>query len=99
MREPTTHPGTTESVIGDADRLAALRSTGMLDSPAEEAFDRLTRLAISILRVPVSLVSIVDRDRQFFKSSGGLPTKVAEARETPLTHSFCQHVVGRSEEH
>ena len=97
MSETITSQGTTPEIIGDADRLAALISTGLLDSPAEEAFDRLTRLAISILRVPVSLVSIVDRDRQFFKSSGGLPAKVANARETPLTHSFCQHVVGSGE--
>ena len=96
MSEMITSTGT-PNALDDADRLEALRRTGLLDSPAEEAFDRLTRLAISILRVPVSLVSIVDRDRQFFKSSGGLPTKVATARQTPLTHSFCQHVVGSGE--
>ena len=97
MSDTITSQDPTSTVLGDADRLAALRSTGLLDSPAEEAFDRLTRLAISILRVPVSLVSIVDHDRQFFKSSGGLPTKVADARQTPLTHSFCQHVVASGE--
>ena len=97
MSDTITSHGTTPEVVSDARRLEAVQSTGLLDSPGEEAFDRLTRLAISILRVPVSLVSIVDRDRQFFKSSGGLPTKVADARETPLTHSFCQHVVGSGE--
>ena len=97
MSDTITSPDTIENVIEDPDRLESLRRTGLLDSPAEEAFDRLTRLAISILRIPVSLVSIVDRDRQFFKSSGGLPTKIAEARETPLTHSFCQHVVASGE--
>ena len=40
----------------------------LLDSPPEEAFDRLTRLATTVLRVPVALVSLVDGDRQFFKS-------------------------------
>jgi GAF domain-containing protein len=75
------------------ERLDALRSTGLLDSPAEEAFDRLTRLAARLLRVPVALVSLVDEDRQFFKSCFGLPEPLATQRETPLSHSFCQHVV------
>src|SRR5687768_10706789 len=97
MSETITSQGTMMDILDDSDRLEAIRRTGLLDSPAEEAFDRLTRLAISILRIPVSLVSIVDRDRQFFKSAGGLPAKVADARQTPLTHSFCQHVVGSGE--
>ena len=47
-----------------------------------------------LLGVPVALVSLVDDTRQFFKSQQGLPSPVAsEARQTPLTHSFCQHVV------
>jgi signal transduction histidine kinase len=74
-------------------RLAALHATALLDSPAEEAFDRLTRLATRLLHVPVALVSLVDEDRQFFKSCIGLPEPWASARETPLSHSFCQHAV------
>ena len=77
----------------DAARLGALRRTGLLDTVAEESFDRLTRIAASALGVPVSLVSLVDEDRQFFKSCVGLPQPWADARETPLSHSFCQHVV------
>ena len=77
----------------DAERLEALRRTGLLDSPAEERFDRLTRLASRLLGVPVALVSLVDEDRQFFKSCFGLPEPWASRRETPLSHSFCQHVV------
>ena len=65
----------------------------MLDSPPDTAFDRLTRLASSILGVPVALVSLVDDKRQFFKSQVGLPEPWASARETPLSHSFCRHVV------
>jgi GAF domain-containing protein len=75
-----------------ADRVSALRSTGLLDSLAEEAFDRLTRLATQVIHVPVSLVSLVDEKRQFFKSAQGLPEPWSKARETPLTHSFCQHI-------
>ncbi|HEX8274298.1 MAG TPA: PAS domain S-box protein [Longimicrobiaceae bacterium] len=77
----------------EVDRLAALRRTGLLDTPPEEAFDRLTRLASRILEAPVALVSLVDRDRQFFKSAVGFPEGWTHVRETPLSHSLCQHVV------
>jgi serine phosphatase RsbU (regulator of sigma subunit) len=80
--------------LGDLDRLSALSRTGLLDSPAEPGFDRLTRLASRLLRAPVSLVSLVDDRRQFFKSALGLEEGV---RETPLSHSFCQHVVSSGE--
>jgi signal transduction histidine kinase len=79
--------------LGDAERLSALRRTALLDTPAEEAFDRLTRLASRVLRAPVALVSLVDRDRQFFKSCVGLPEPWATHRQTPMSHSFCQHAV------
>jgi GAF domain-containing protein len=81
------------AALNDANRLLALQATGLLDTPPEESFDRLTRLASRILRVPVSLISLVDADRQFFKSQIGLPAPYDRTRETPLTHSFCQHVV------
>ncbi len=77
----------------DPARLAVLRASGLLDAPAEEAFDRLTRLAARLLNAPVALVSLVDDCRQFFKSAVGLPEPWASRRETPLSHSFCQHVV------
>jgi hypothetical protein len=83
--------------LGDPERLLALRLTALLDSPAEEAFDRLTRLASRVLRAPIALVSLVDADRQFFKSCVGLPPDVTEARGTPLSHSFCQHAVERAQ--
>lgn len=79
--------------VDDPERLAALRRTKLLDSPPEESFDRLTRLASRVLNAPVALVSLVDVDRQFFKSCVGLPTPWSRARETPLSHSFCQYVV------
>jgi signal transduction histidine kinase len=79
------------------DRLDTLAATDLLDSPIEEAFDRFTRLVSTILKTPVSLVSLVDQNRQFFKSSVGLPEPWASKRETPLSHSFCQHVVHTSQ--
>ena len=78
-------------------RMAALRATDLLDSPPDQAFDRLTNLARRVLGVPVAAVSLVDNDRQFFKSSPGLPEPWASRRQTPLSHSFCQHVVGAGE--
>ncbi len=84
-------------VIGNGARLKALRRTSLLDSPPEEAFDRLTRLATTVLRVPVALVSLVDGHRQFFKSQCGLSEPLASLRQTPLTHSFCKHAVGSRE--
>jgi PAS domain S-box-containing protein len=85
------------SVLGDARRLATLRRTALLDTPPQEAFDRLTQLAARILKAPVALVSLVDRDRQFFKSQVGLPEPWASWCETPLSHSFCQYAVDSRE--
>lgn len=79
--------------IRDPARLGALGHTALLNTPAEEAFDRLTRLVTKILHVPVALVSLVAEDHQFFKSCVGLPEPWASSRRTPLTHSFCQHTV------
>lgn len=85
--------GPAQDAIRDSARLEALRGLGLLDGPPQAGFDRLTRLVRQALRVPVALVSLVEAERQFFLSADGLPEKLATARETPLSHSFCQHVV------
>ncbi|WP_136515305.1 GAF domain-containing sensor histidine kinase [Geomonas edaphica] len=77
--------------VADPTRLAALRAVALLDTPAEEAFDRLTRLAARFTSAPTALVSLIDSDRQFFKSCLGLPEPWQSRRETPLSHSFCQY--------
>ncbi|NJL08746.1 MAG: PAS domain-containing protein [Methylacidiphilales bacterium] len=74
-------------------RLEALAETGLLDSETEERFDRLTRMVARTLCVPISLFSLVDDRRQFFKSAFGLGEPLASRRETPLSHAFCRHVV------
>lgn len=79
--------------LTDVERLAALTESGLLDSEAEESFDRLTRLAGRLLDAPVALVSLVTDSRQFFKSAVGLAPPLDTQRETPLSHSFCKHVV------
>ncbi len=73
----------------DTDHLTVLRNLDLLDTPPEEAFDRLTGLVARTLHVPISLVSLVTEKYQFFKSAYGL----GDLRQTPLSHSFCQHVV------
>ncbi len=75
----------------DPARLKALKSVALLDTPAEQAFDRLSWLASQFLDAPVALVSLVDAERQYFKSCIGLPEPWNSQRQTPLSHSFCQH--------
>lgn len=69
-------------------RLQTLRSFDILDTPQEERFDRLTRMARRLFDVPIALVSLVDKDRQWFKSRIGLPVS-----ETPRDISFCGHSI------
>ena len=77
--------------------MTELLASSLLDSPPEEAFDRLTRLASRLLGAPVALVSLLGDDRVFFKSAIGLPEPWATHRETPLSYSFCRHVIASGE--
>ena len=72
----------------------SLEGLELVDAPKSDAFDNLTRLATRLLQTPIALVSIVEesKDRQFFTSQYGLPDPWAADRQTPLSHSFCQHV-------
>ncbi len=72
----------------ESQRLDTLRSLNVLDSAPEERFDRLTRLAKRLFGVPIALVSLVDENRQWFKSCVGL-----NATETPRDISFCGHAI------
>ncbi|MFJ4346612.1 diguanylate cyclase domain-containing protein [Pseudomonas sp. NPDC089401] len=76
------------SPLNEAARLCFLESLNILDTPAEETFDRLTRLASVLLDVPMALVSLVDMNRQWFKSRQGL-----DATETPRDMAFCAHAL------
>lgn len=69
-------------------RLAALHRYDVLDTPSEAVFDRLTRVAATVLGTPIALVSLIDVDRQWFKSRVGL-----SAEETPRAISFCGHAI------
>jgi len=72
----------------ELERQQLLRSLDLLDTEEEEVFDRVTRLVSRLLKVPVALFSLVDENRQWFKSRVGL-----EARETPREQAFCAHAI------
>lgn len=69
-------------------RLGALAGFNILDTVPEECFDRLTYLAAKIFDVPIALVTLIDQDRQWFKSHHGL-----EADQTPRDQAFCAHAI------
>ncbi|MBN9310829.1 sensor domain-containing diguanylate cyclase [Devosia sp.] len=76
--------GTDEEAL----RLRKLQQYNLLDTPREDAFDRITRLVTAVLNVPIAAVTLVDRDRQWFKSEYGL-----NLAETPREQSFCAHAM------
>jgi diguanylate cyclase (GGDEF)-like protein len=77
-----------EKPVNEQARVATLRGLNVLDSAPEERFDRLTRLARRVFDVPIALVSLVDTNRQWFKSCVGL-----DASETGRDVSFCGHTI------
>ena len=81
----------------DAERLAELHRTQLLDSPPDPTYDRIAEVAARMLAAPVALISLVDSDRQFFKSCVGLGEPWTTTRETPLSHSFCRHTLDSAE--
>lgn len=86
-------PRTGPAALAEAHRLQVLHSYGVLDTPSEAGFDEITHLASVWLDMPIVLVSLVDRDRQWFKSRVGLA-----ASETPRRLSFCSVALERPNE-
>ncbi|MFC4258030.1 PAS domain-containing protein [Marinobacter lacisalsi] len=77
-----------DNPVHEQARLTALKATGLLDTEPEERFDRLTRMAVRFFDVPIALVTLVDSNRQWFKSCQGL-----DVSETPREISFCGHAI------
>lgn len=97
LEKPLTVAGAPGSALNDSLRLAALKASGLLDSPPEQSFDRLALLVARLLNAPTALLSLVDEKRQFFKGHVGLPEPLSTVRQTPLSHSFCQWAVSGRE--
>ncbi|GEM_PF-342437 len=76
----------------EIERLMSLRVLNILDTPSEERFDRITRLAAKYFNVPIAYVSLIDKDRQWFKSKQGF-----DICETPRDISFCSHAILRED--
>jgi diguanylate cyclase (GGDEF)-like protein len=77
-----------EIPANEEERLSALRTLSILDTPPEERFDRVTRMAKRLFDVPIAVVSLVDENRQWFKSCDGL-----DVTETERRISFCGHAI------
>lgn len=88
MDNNTSHP---IRKVDEKIRLAELHALDILDTPPEERFDRYTRLVSQIFDVPTAFISLIDEDRQWFKSSVGM-----EASETSHELSFCVHALGKN---
>jgi PAS domain S-box-containing protein len=94
MDRPSAEPdgASEEAERIEAERLEALRRYDVLDTPPEEAFDRITRLATGYFDMPIALVSLVSAGRQWFKSCHGI-----NRRETDRELSFCQYALDRGD--
>lgn len=77
-----------EKLTDETGRIAALQRYQVLDTPREESFDKITSLVRTVLGVPICAISLVDRERQWFKSIQGL-----DAAETPRSVAFCDHTI------
>ena len=81
------------TALNDPARLQLLSEAGLADIRADQVFDTIGALVAHLLDVPTGLVSVVDSERQHFAGAAGLTGDLAETRSTPLSHSYCRHVV------
>lgn len=81
-----------DPLVSDPRRLAAVHSVALLDSPTEETFDSMSRLAVSLVGAPASFLSIVDAERDFYKSAHGFPEALASSREMH-GRTFCHYAI------
>jgi CheY-like chemotaxis protein len=90
---PTSAAAIANAVTAEQARLADLDALQILDTPPQEQFDALTRIAATLFDAPVALISLVDAERQWFKSRIGV-----EAAETPRAIAFCAHAIERPDQ-
>lgn len=90
------HPEDPSAIVDDPVRLAAVGRTGLLDTDPEERFDRLTREAAELTGAPVAFISLVDKERDFYKSQSGFGEPLASTRQ--LTgRTFCHYAISQGE--
>ena len=77
-------------------RLQALRQLNILDTPAEERFDRLARMARRLFDAPIALVTLIEQDRQWFKASSA-PDEYENPGQVPREITFCGHTIAQEE--
>ena len=95
-RVPTTDNQRLEHLQHDEARLAVVRKSGLLDSPAEASFDALTALAARLIKVPASFISVVDSGRDFYKSQTGFAPPFSQEREL-AGRTFCHYTLASDE--
>src|SRR5215510_12024045 len=81
----------------EEERLAELNGLNLLDTPREANFDHVTERLTKLFKVPIALITLIDKNRQWFKSQTGLPADLAEARSTSREVSLCGHVVAKDD--
>lgn len=81
------------AAVTDPDRLSSLHSTGLMDTPPDPAYDRITRAAAEALDTPFAAVTLVDADRTYYKSTTGMGQLSVEERQMPFDQSICQYTV------
>jgi len=81
----------------EEERLAELNGLNLLDTPTEADFDQVTERLTKLFKVPMALLTLIDKDRQWFKSQTGLPADLAEARWASRDVSLCGHVIANDE--
>lgn len=86
-------PASVRRAVEDADRLAVLHGLDVLDTAADPDFDRISRLAAAVMQAPIALVTLLDAERQWFKSCVGL-----DEAETAADISFCAHAIAAGDE-
>ena len=79
------------------ERLQALARTELLDTPSEDVFDQMTKELKDAFDAPIAMLSLIDGERQFWKSTAGLPEHLSGLRESPRSTSICGHVVAANE--
>ena len=82
------HPGHPQTPLNEPGRLAALLAFELLDTPAEAMFDNITRLAAQICNTPIALISLIDAERQWFKSRVGFGATETQRELALSSHSI-----------